>query len=107
MICSIVGAALTFWRFAHSRKQDAIDVAVWRKEIENRVANAEGFSKRIDTEYKAADDEHKLAHASIMEEVRKGFTSVTGALNALTERIVRVETSLEAHRRECEGRRAK
>ena len=105
MLCSIIGAMIGFWRFFATRKQDAIDVAVWRKEMEHRMTNAESYSKRIESEYKSADDDHKVAYAALVEEMRKGFESVTKALATLTNGLTEVKVSLREHRDSCESRK--
>ena len=116
MLCSILGAAIGFWRFYSGRKADAVEVAIWRKGIEHRLENAEKYSKRIEDERKTEDtnlaEEIKLLHATTMEVMKGGFDRLDASIKDvskdvtdLTARVTRLEVSLAEHRKSCEGRK--
>ena len=98
LMLAVVGGLITIWRFTLTRRHDRDALRDWRKDMENRVSNQESYIRRVESEYKQADDEHKLSVASLIEEMRRGFARLDAVLQDVVARLVRAETRADARK---------
>ena len=94
-VLGILGTMAGLARFYFTRRADRDELIKWRTNMENRVANQEAYAKRIETEGKATDTEHKQL-----------FTDIRSDLQDLKEGQIEIKADIKAHRAACENLRS-